>query len=296
MGCGADARKSVKKQEEEEERQISSSSRNAKKPRTTYHSLAYAGTERVAPTTRKGPHIGQHIKLTQQSSPLMRTPERCPISYDHQDTDTASDMHGSTADLLNGIRSHWSGYLPLIGDPFHEEVLQSQYEQGKHKIAQSWSNRIPQFVLAYLQWTERTKYGREEQWPFMDCSCMGVIIQLKCYQFSMSPYPNNSAAQVDEFPFTSGAEMIQVHYCTTKPLTEKLVEMGYFPSSPVQPQIALNLSLMNFSSFMFIHTIPNITGFIETIVAHLTLRKYKIPSAVSYYHPFSSIYCPTNLR
>jgi len=174
MGHGADARKAVKKQEEEEERQVSSSSRNAKKPRTTYGSLAYAGTERVAPTTPQGPHIGHHIKLTQQSSPLMRTPERHPISYDHQDTDTASDMHGSTADLLNGIRSHWSGYLPLISDPFHEEVLQSQYEQGKHKIAQSWSNRIPQFVLAYLQWAERTKYGREEQWPLTDCSCMGV--------------------------------------------------------------------------------------------------------------------------
>src|SRR5260370_11532970 len=108
----------------------------------------------------------------------------------------------------------------------------------------------------------------------------------------MSPSPNNSAAQVDESPFTSGAEMIQVHYCITKPLTEKLVEMGYFSSSPVQPQIAFNLSLMNFLSFMFIHTIPNITGFIKTIVAHLTLRKYKIPLAVSCYHLFAYVYGP----
>ena len=114
MGHGADTRKAIKKREEEE---ASSSSRNVKKPRTTYGGLPYAGTERVAPTTPQGPHIGHHIKLTQQSSPLMRTPERHPISYDHQDTDTASDMHGSTADLLNGIRSHWSGYLPLIRNP-----------------------------------------------------------------------------------------------------------------------------------------------------------------------------------
>src|SRR5260370_2043381 len=111
----------------------------------------------------------------------------------------------------------------------------------------------------------------------------------------MGTSANNSAAQVDEFPFTSGAEMIHVHYCTTKPLTEKLVQMGYFPSSAVQPQIAFDLSLMNFSSFMFIHTIPNITGFVKTIVAHLTLRKHKIPSAVSCYHPVSYIYGPTNL-
>src|SRR5260370_34564953 len=106
----------------------------------------------------------------------------------------------------------------------------------------------------------------------------------------MGTSANNSAAQVDELLFTSGAEMIHDHYCTTKPLTEKLVKMGYFPSSPLQPQIAFDLSLMNFSSFMFIHTIPNITGFVETIVAHLTLRKYKIPSAVSCYHPFSFSY------
>src|SRR5260370_9442318 len=111
----------------------------------------------------------------------------------------------------------------------------------------------------------------------------------------MGTSSNNSCAQFDEFPFNSGAEMVHVHYCTTKPLTEKLVKMGYFPSSPVQPQIVFDLSLMNFSSFMFIHTIPNITGFVETIVAHLTLRNNKIPSAVSCYHPFPYIYVPTNL-
>src|SRR5260370_7446358 len=126
MGHGADARKAVKKREEEEERQVSSSSRNAKKPRTTYGSLAYAGTERVAPTTPQGPHIGHCIKLTQQSSPLMRTPERHPISYDHQDTDTASDMHGSTPDLLNGITTHCSGIMPFIGNPFHQQLLPIQ--------------------------------------------------------------------------------------------------------------------------------------------------------------------------
>jgi len=48
MGHGADTRKAIKKREEEE---ASSSSRNVKKPRTTYGGLAYAGTERVAPTT-----------------------------------------------------------------------------------------------------------------------------------------------------------------------------------------------------------------------------------------------------
>ena len=172
MGHGADTRKAIKKQEEEE---ASSSSRNVKKPRTTYGGLAYAGTERVAPTTPQALYHRHPIKLTQQSSPLMRTPERCPISYSYQDTDTGgSNMDGSTTDLLNGIRSHWSGYLPLIRNSFNEEVLQSQCDQGKHKIAQSWSDRISQIVLAYLQWAERTQYGGEEQWPLMDCSCMGV--------------------------------------------------------------------------------------------------------------------------
>jgi len=96
----------------------------------------------------------------------MRTPERCPISYSYQDTDTGgSNMDGSTTDLLNGIRSHWSGYLPLIRNPFNEEVLQSQYEQGNHKIAQSWSDRISQIVLAIFSGLKGHSMGERSSGP-----------------------------------------------------------------------------------------------------------------------------------
>src|SRR5260370_20723 len=80
---------------------------------------------------------------------------------------------------------------------------------------------------------------------------------------------------------SQGLEVLKVHHCPAHPLTPRLVKMGYFPSAPLHPWLAFNNSLMLFSSALFVNTVPNITGFMETIVAHLKLHSYNTPSAVS---------------
>ena len=249
--------------------------------------LAYAGVKQVAPTNPQRLMASSSARAgVSSSSPLCSIPHSTPgsstpmggnvsTSEPYQETDNTARS------VVQGIKQN--SYFQLPQPQFSLEP--QQYKERKKKTADRWAERLPELVHSYMTWRKETRYGKEE--ACMDeavCSCPGdyqpsniLIISFDCEFLFKILYDCNTLSE----HFSSGSRVLKVRHCPAHPLTPRLVKMGYFPSAPLHPWLAFNNSLMLFSSALFLNTVPNITGFMETIVAHPKLRSYNTPSAVS---------------
>lgn len=61
----------------------------------------------------------------------------------------------------------------------------------------------------------------------------------------------------------------------------RLLSMGFFPCSPLNPGLAVHVNLLDFVSELFSATAPNSTGFTKGLENYLRSRYYKFAKIVS---------------
>ena len=69
--------------------------------------------------------------------------------------------------------------------------------------------------------------------------------------------------------------------CKCLPAAKQLVAHGLFPCAPQVPSLAVDISLLQFTSALFLRLPPNVTSFCETLEFFLEVRGYKLNTRVS---------------
>ncbi|KAF9515785.1 hypothetical protein BS47DRAFT_1260007, partial [Hydnum rufescens UP504] len=128
----------------------------------------------------------------------------------------------------------------------------------KHVQAAHWSRTIlPALIRPFMQW--KCKQMLSQQTPASQrgtdnsmCSCSSHHQPLKVVCVSIE-----ALCDVD------------IAVCTCHPAPQQLVQMGYFPCSPVYPMLAVSLDMLELVSTLFILAVPNERAWATTITKYL---------------------------
>jgi hypothetical protein len=76
--------------------------------------------------------------------------------------------------------------------------------------------------------------------------------------------------------------------CTSHPAPQQLVDLGYFPCSPVYPTLAVSLDMLELVSILFVHAAPNERAWAATITKYLKNRGHEFATGDALRRRFSS--------
>jgi hypothetical protein len=76
----------------------------------------------------------------------------------------------------------------------------------------------------------------------------------------------------------SPTELEYRQICSCSPAAN-LVSMGYFPSSPIRPSLAVDIKMLDFMSELFVRSPPNVTAWSSALEVSLDSLGYKLASA-----------------
>ena len=77
-------------------------------------------------------------------------------------------------------------------------------------------------------------------------------------------------------------ERREIQICKCLPAAQQLLACGLFPCAPKAPSLAVDISLLQFTSALFLRLHPNVTSFCETLEFFLEVRGYKLNTRVSF--------------
>ncbi|KAF9520240.1 hypothetical protein BS47DRAFT_1452019 [Hydnum rufescens UP504] len=151
-------------------------------------------------------------------------------------------------------------YDPYLVPETHTHYLakESRHARRKHAQAACWSQTVlPALIRPFMQWKREQMLSR--QTPASQrgtdnstCSCSSRHRPLKVVCVSIE-----ALCDVD------------IAVCTCCPAPQQLVQMGYFPCSPVYPMLAVSLDMLELVSTLFILAAPNERAWATTIMKYL---------------------------
>lgn len=74
---------------------------------------------------------------------------------------------------------------------------------------------------------------------------------------------------------------LKLSICECQPASTQLIALGLFPSTPVQPSLAVSISLLEFNQQCFLRLPPNVSGWCAAVEAFLKTRPFASSSVVS---------------
>jgi hypothetical protein len=76
-------------------------------------------------------------------------------------------------------------------------------------------------------------------------------------------------------------ESLTIHSCRCALVSRQPVQQGLFPCSPLVPTLAIDLRVLEFVTRLFVHILPNNTGWCKTVEEFLDSQGYKLTTKVS---------------
>ncbi|KAI6037737.1 hypothetical protein EDC04DRAFT_2570768 [Pisolithus marmoratus] len=80
--------------------------------------------------------------------------------------------------------------------------------------------------------------------------------------------------------FATGLQHADLTVCPCAPAALQLLWMGYFPSAPLGPTLAVSLQLLSLVRQLFMWMPPNTTAWCESFEAYLAGMGYKVDTKV----------------
>ncbi|KAI6141462.1 hypothetical protein BKA82DRAFT_3922789, partial [Pisolithus tinctorius] len=85
-------------------------------------------------------------------------------------------------------------------------------------------------------------------------------------------------------------QVVDLTICPCALAALQLLQMGYFPSAPLGPTLAVSLQLLSLVRQVFMHMPPNISAWCESLEAHLASMGYKVDTKEGICRRFSNAY------
>lgn len=76
------------------------------------------------------------------------------------------------------------------------------------------------------------------------------------------------------------AEIETLTLCKCQPPALQLLRLGLFPCAPLEPSLAVDLTMLELVGEYFVHAAPNTTAWCDTLESFLGARKYKLTTRV----------------
>ncbi|KAF9506407.1 hypothetical protein BS47DRAFT_1367376 [Hydnum rufescens UP504] len=170
-------------------------------------------------------------------------------------------------------------YDPYLVPKMHMHYLAKElrHVRCKHAQATHWSQTVlPALIRPFMQW--KRKQMLSQQTPASQrgtdnstCSCSSHHQPLKVVCVSIE-----ALCDVD------------IAVCTCRPAPQQLVQMGYFPCSPVYPTLAVSLDMLKLVSTLFVLAVPNERAWATTITKYLKNHGHEFATGDALQHRFSS--------
>lgn len=140
----------------------------------------------------------------------------------------------------------------------------SRHTRQKHRQAIRWERKVLPTLLRPFMLFKRDQSTHSPPSPSLPGSCTcGTLQRLDVLLVS-----------------STSVEEIQLSPCPHQSAPRLLIEMGYFACSPVNPQAAFNLDMLEFCSELFVHAAPNERAWALTLTKHLESRGYTFAAHV----------------
>ncbi|KAI6025668.1 hypothetical protein F5J12DRAFT_715399, partial [Pisolithus orientalis] len=85
-------------------------------------------------------------------------------------------------------------------------------------------------------------------------------------------------------------KMVDLAICPCAPVALQLLQMGYFPSAPLGPTLAVSLQLLSLVRQVFMCMPPNISAWCKSLEAYLASMGYKVDTKEGICRRFSNAY------
>ncbi|KAG6835143.1 hypothetical protein H0H93_004459, partial [Arthromyces matolae] len=160
-------------------------------------------------------------------------------------------------------------------DRIHDTIdapMVSRHRRKRENQWQKWKTQtIPLLLQPYMLLLHATNGLRDPLPARQSCTCdsPGKTLQVYLVRFDV----------IEKAPVT---------ICKCAPAALQLLDMGCFPSAPVEPELAVDLKVLEFVSTLFLNIAPNSTAWSKTVESFLSSRGYRLENQDSLRKRFSN--------
>ncbi|KAG6847152.1 hypothetical protein H0H93_009823, partial [Arthromyces matolae] len=165
---------------------------------------------------------------------------------------------------------------PNNDNPFDNDTIDapmvSRHRRKRENQWQKWKTQtIPLLLHPYMTLLHATNGLRDALPGRQGCTCdsPGKTLQVYVVRFDV----------IEKVPIT---------ICKCAPAALQLLDMGSFPSAPVEPELAVDLKVLEFVSTLFLNIAPNSTAWSKTVESFLSSRGYRLENQDSLRKRFSN--------
>lgn len=198
-------------------------------------------------------------------------------------TATASeDPHDEVADF-HDLTSH---VHVTLGDAVEEKLRRAtKLHEKKQRQWHRWAGQvIPGMLSSYMTICRETLSLREvvAMKPLPPCKKCTVVsdwpVVLVQTQRRLLSARFRPATLLTE---DVGLVKIVLKKCSCRSIPMRLLQLGFFPCSPVLPTLAVDLNMLEFVKELFMRMPPNVTAWCATLEHFLEKRQYTLTTRVS---------------
>jgi hypothetical protein len=203
----------------------------------------------------------------EEHSPSAKSP---PVldPFDSQNT-TASDF--VTQEYLDVQYEPMN--IPVSSNIQVIDDRRSRHARRKHAQAYRWNTTVlPSLIRPYMKFQrQRSSLHRPEEPAQSVCRCGSRHYSLGVVCVHMERL-----------------EDVTLDVCECRPAPLQLVQLGFFPCSPVRPTLAVSLDMLEFVAELFLYVAPNERGWAATVVTYLKARGYRFATGDSFRRRFAN--------
>ncbi|CAK5281864.1 unnamed protein product [Mycena citricolor] len=158
--------------------------------------------------------------------------------------------------------------------PVHSDAVAAPtaHSVAREKQTTRWvTETIPALLPGYVDLMLRTERLRhlDRATPYMASCVCGKQKEIRVYLLRWH-------------------DRISLQHCACRPGTQQLVARGFFPSSPVEPHLGVDMRVLDFAQDLFLNQAPNNRALTKTIEQCLDRLGYKLPNRESLRRQFGN--------
>jgi hypothetical protein len=161
-----------------------------------------------------------------------------------------------------------------------EDERREQAQAKKARQWRSWKEEvIPSLVRPFLAILRCTDSFRLPIPSPAHCTCVSTSrrLQVTCVYFNSQLYFLLHCLRLSLLTELDSVEVVPCHHASA---AIQLVQLGLFPCAPLEPSLAVDMSVLQFASQLFMRSSPNVRAFADTLDTVLSERQYKLTTRV----------------
>jgi hypothetical protein len=236
------------------ESRVSTTSNNKRAATRAFEAHQIASRSTAAATSS-----GKPAERLPRPRDLLPTPSALDTMFPNLITQEILDVQYQAAET--------SSKICIVGDK------RSRHARRRHMQACRWNVTVlPSLIRPYMRFRRQQRCHSQLEAPSeFVCTCGGRHHNLRVIGVHMERL-----------------EDVTIDVCECRPAPLQLVQLGFFPCSPVRPTLAVSLDMLEFVAELFLHIAPNERGWAATVVKYLDARGHYFVTGDSFRRRFAN--------